>query len=156
MDKIRSPKGWGMRTVWLAIESLNSGYLFFSINTTEIVLKAKLSSLGGEGVSGRSWGRGVILAPEVGRLWPGCLWPPAIPVKGSRPTPPTFAVPRATACPCHSKFLDFSPPGLSRGKGWSLRRMWLYSSSSSPSSVTLPPSGTQTPKNSFTTNTIYS
>lgn len=35
---------------------------FFSINTTEIVLKAKLLSLGGEGVSGRSWGGGLSLS----------------------------------------------------------------------------------------------
>lgn len=44
---------------------------------TEIVLKAKALRLGGEGVSGRSWGRVVSLACKVENLWEagrGC-WP---------------------------------------------------------------------------------
>lgn len=48
MDKILFPVGWGMRKVWLVIKSLSPRIFFFPINTTEIVLKAKLLSLGGE------------------------------------------------------------------------------------------------------------
>lgn len=55
---------------------------------TEIVLKAKALCLGGEGVSGRNWGRVISLAYKVENLWeagrgewPCCLGTPRNPVE---------------------------------------------------------------------------
>ena len=62
------PYGLVSRNAWLVIRSIRSGY-FFSINMTEIVLKAKALCLGGEGVSGRNRGRVISLACKVENLW---------------------------------------------------------------------------------------